>query len=262
MAAGTGQPFVYACQGRVVEARGKATAGLMALLARVRRPRVVRTFADGSRRIAYHMTGYARLSLDRRVLVVDRIDFLEVASRGVTRVAVPAVRIHRRMHGINRMGLGEIDRVVIRGVVTRTATGRVSRMYGIHERSCRSKATPDRAIDARTVGCIRVTLAAIKRCGNVPRRLRDHLHAVMRFAVMAARAVARDACRSVVKGRQRETDVRSAMTYEAVLAHRRQRHVCQRLTGRRHSVMTGGAGRRRRIIDDSHAGRRMIERRV
>lgn len=84
----------------------------------------------------------------------------------------------------------------------------------------------------------------------------------MRFAVMAARAVARDACRSVVKDRQRETDVRSAMTYQAVLPHRRQRHVCQRLTGRRRSVMTGGAGRIRRIVDDRHARYRMIERRA
>ena len=84
----------------------------------------------------------------------------------------------------------------------------------------------------------------------------------MRFAVMAARAVARDACRNVVKDRQRETDVCSAMTYEAVLPHCRQRHVCQRLSGRRRSVMTGFAGRRRRIINDSHASHRMIERRA
>ena len=83
----------------------------------------------------------------------------------------------------------------------------------------------------------------------------------MRFAVMAARAVARDAWSNVVKDRQRETAVRSAMTYEAVLPHRRQRHVCQRLTGRRRSVMTGGAGRRRHIVNDRHARARMIERR-
>lgn len=75
----------------------------------------------------------------------------------------------------------------------------------------------------------------------------------MQFSVMAARAVARDACRSVVERRQRETDIRSAMTYEAVLPRSRQRHVCQRLTGGCRSVMTGGAGRRRRIVDDSHA---------
>ncbi len=106
-----------------------------------------------------------------------------------------------------------------------------------------------------------MTLAAINRRGNVPRRLRDHLHAVMRLAVMAARAVARDAC--VVKGRQLETEVRSAMTYEAVLLPRRHRHVCQRLTGRRRSVMTGHAGRiRRSVADDPHARHRMIERRA
>ena len=84
----------------------------------------------------------------------------------------------------------------------------------------------------------------------------------MRFAVMAARAVARDACSSVAKDRQRKTEVRSAMTYEAVLPHRRQRHVCQRLTGRRRSVMTGHAGRRRHIVVDHHARVRMIERRA
>jgi len=72
----------------------------------------------------------------------------------------------------------------------------------------------------------------------------------MRFAVMAARAVgrARDACRSVVEPRQDEIEVRSAMTYDAVLAHRRQRHVCHRHTGGCRSVMTGFAGRIRRRV--------------
>lgn len=106
-----------------------------------------------------------------------------------------------------------------------------------------------------------MTLAAINRRRNVTCRLRDHLHAVMRFAVMAARAVALDACRSVVERRQLETAVRSAMTYQAVLPRGRQRHVCHRHTGRRRSVMTGGAGRIRRRVDDSHVDR-MIERRA
>ena len=84
----------------------------------------------------------------------------------------------------------------------------------------------------------------------------------MRFAVMAARAVARDAWSNVVEGWHGETAVRSAaMTYEAVLTHRRQRHVCQRHTGRRRSVMTGGAGWIRHIVDDRHLFR-MIERRA
>ncbi len=126
----TGQSFVCPCQGRVVEARDKTTAGLMALLAQVRRPRVVRTFADGSRRIAYHMTGYARLSLDRRVLVVDRIDFLEFASRRVTSVAVPALRIGG---GVCRtewgsLARGLVGRIIVGTNVARTATGRESRM--------------------------------------------------------------------------------------------------------------------------------------
>ena len=130
MAAGTGQSFVCPCQGRVVEARDKATAGLMALLTQVRRLRVGRTFADRSRGIGYHMAAYARLSLDRRVLVVDRIDFLEVASRRMTSIAIPTLRIGG---GVCRTEWGSwargvVGRFIVGSNVARTATGRVSRM--------------------------------------------------------------------------------------------------------------------------------------
>ncbi len=85
----------------------------MALLTRIRRRRVSGPFADGPNRIARNMTGYALLSLDRRILVVDRIGFLEAASRRVTRIAVPPVGIHGGMHRVTWMALGKVDRVVV-----------------------------------------------------------------------------------------------------------------------------------------------------
>jgi len=44
-------------------------------------------------------------------------------------------------------------------------------MDRIHERICPREAANDRAIDAGTVGRIRVTLAAVVRRGNVANRL-------------------------------------------------------------------------------------------
>ena len=120
------------CQCRVVEAR-KATAGLMALLTQVRRHRVVCscTLADGSRDIARRMAAYARLSLDRRVLVVDRIDFLEVASRRVTSIAIPTLRIGGgvcRTEWCGSLDRGVVGRFIVGINVACTATGRESRM--------------------------------------------------------------------------------------------------------------------------------------
>ena len=130
MTGGTGQSFVCPCQCRVVEARDKTTAGLMALLTQVRRLRVGHTFADGSRRIACHMAAYARLSLDRRVLVVDRIDFLEVASRRMTSFAIPTLRIGGGVCRTDWASLarGVVGRFIVGTNVARTATGRESRM--------------------------------------------------------------------------------------------------------------------------------------
>src|SRR5512143_3019897 len=204
MACRTGQSLVYAAhfQCRVVEARRKAAAGLVALLAHIRRRRVCRAFADGLDDIACDMTTHALLSLDGRILMVDRIGFLEITCRRVTRVAFPAVGIHGGMHGVTWMAPGKIDRIVVGSVVATTAARCVGRMYRVHKRARLRKATYDRTIDARTVVRVRVALAAIIRRGNVTRRLRDHRHAVMRFAIMATGAILRDARGNVVESWQ------------------------------------------------------------
>jgi len=111
----TRQPLVYAprIQRGVVEACSKATAGLMALLARIRRRRVCRALADGVNGIAGDMTTHALLGFNRWVLVVDRVDFLEIAGRRMTSIALPTVGIHRGVRGIAGVALGEIDRIVV-----------------------------------------------------------------------------------------------------------------------------------------------------
>lgn len=154
-------------QCRVVEARRKAPAGLMAILAYIRRRRVSWAFADRFGSIACDMTVYALLGFDGWISMVDRIGFLEVTGRRVTSIAFPPVSIHRGMHGVIWMALSEIDRIVVRDVVASAATRCVGRMYRIHKWVCFGKATYSRTIDARTVVCIRVTGAAIIRRGDV-----------------------------------------------------------------------------------------------
>jgi len=104
----TWQSVVYApgIQCRVVEARYKSAAGLMALLTQIRRRRVRWTLTDGSSGIACDMATYTRLGLDGRILVVDRIGFQEIACRGVTRIAFPAIGIDCGMHRIAWMTPG------------------------------------------------------------------------------------------------------------------------------------------------------------
>ena len=117
-------------------------------------------------------------------------------------------------------------------------------MYRIHKRIGLGIATRRRPIDERTVGFIRVTHAAIRRRGNVTYRFRDHDHAIMRFAIMATGAIIGDARRSMVKGWHGEAAESRAMAHQAILSLGWQWHVCQRLTGRGRSIVTGYAGRR------------------
>lgn len=117
-------------------------------------------------------------------------------------------------------------------------------MYRIHKRICSGKATCDRTVDAGTVGCIRVTFAAINRRGDVTCRLFDHDHAIVRFAIVTAGAVVRDASRSMVKYQHGETGEPGVMTHQTILPRRRQRNVCQRLARRCQSVMARHTGRR------------------
>ena len=203
-----------------------------------------RTFADGFKRIARDMTTYALLGLNDWILVVDRIGFLEITRRSVTGIAIPAIGIHCGMHGIRWMTLGKINRIVIGAIVAITATRCVGWMHRIYKWIGLGKAACNRTIYPRSVGLILVTHAAICRCGNVSRRLCDHNHAIMRLAIMATGAITGDARSSMVKSWHCETGESSAMTYQTVLPRRRQRHMRQRLTGRRCSIMTGYAGRR------------------
>jgi len=120
-------------QSRVVEARGKTAAGLMAILTHGRRYRVRRASADWFRGSAVDMATNACLGLNDRVLMVDRIGLHEIACRGVAGIAIPTIRIHRGMHGIRRMALGKIERIVIGAVVACAAARCVGGMNRIHE---------------------------------------------------------------------------------------------------------------------------------
>ena len=128
------------------------------------------TFADGFNRIAFNMATYAWLGLNDWVLMVDRVGFLEIPRRCVTGIAIPAIRIHRGMHRVRWMALGKIDGIIVGAIVASSATRSVGWMYRAYKRIGLGKAACNRAIDARAIGGVRVTLAAISRCGDVPRR--------------------------------------------------------------------------------------------
>ena len=184
------------------------------------------------------MTTYALLGLNDWILMIDRIGFLEITRRSVTGIAIPAIRIHCGMHGIRWMALGKIDGIIVGAIVASTATCRVGWMYRIYKRIGLGKAACNRTIDAGTIGGIRVTLAAIIRCGDVTFWFGDYDYCIMSIAVMAANAIVSDARSSMVKGRHCETGESGAMTYQTILPCCRQRYVCQRLTGRCRSIMT------------------------
>jgi hypothetical protein len=219
----TRQTVVYSAgiQSCVVETRNKSAASLMALLTQIRRRRVRWAFADGSSGIACDMATYARLGLDGWILVVDRIGFQEIACRRVTRIAFPAFGIDCGMHRIAWMGPGGIGGIVVRTVVAGAATCGVRRVNRIHKRISIGKSAGGRAVDAGTVGCIRVTIAAINRRGDVTCRLFDHDHAIVRFAIVTAGAVVHDASSSMVKCWHCETGEPSVMTHQTILPRRR-----------------------------------------
>jgi len=73
----------------------------------------VRRLCRWLRPYAATLTGHTLLSLDGRVLVVDRVGFFEVASRSVARIALPSRWRPRGVHGITWMGLCKVDRVVV-----------------------------------------------------------------------------------------------------------------------------------------------------
>jgi hypothetical protein len=80
------------------------------------------------------MATNARLALNGWVLMIDRIGLFEITRRGVTGIAFPTIRVHRGMHGIRWMALGQIDRIVICAVMACTATRCVGRMDCIRKR--------------------------------------------------------------------------------------------------------------------------------
>ena len=125
------------------------------------------TFADGFNRIAFNMATYALLGLNDWILMVDRVGFLEIPRCCVTGIAIPAIRIHRGMHRVRWMPLGKIDGIIVGAIVAGSATRGEGWMYRAYKRIGLGKAACDRAIDAGTVGGVRVTLAAISRCGDV-----------------------------------------------------------------------------------------------
>ena len=212
-------PVVYSTriQGRVVEARGKAAAGLMAVQAGIRRCRVRPALADGFHRIASGMTGHARLGFYGRILMVDRIGLQEITRRGVTGIAIPPIRIHRGMRRVRGMAPGTIDRIIVGTDVARPATGGIGRVHRIHKRVSLGITAHTRAINARTIGFVRMAGAAIRTGGeDVTRRLRDHEGGVVSLAIVARAAVFANTRRRMVEGRHGETGVHGAVTDQTV----------------------------------------------
>jgi len=92
-------------QRRMIEASREAAAGLMTLLAEIRGGWVRRVLADGLHGATRDVAIHARLGFHGRILMIDRIRLFEIAGRRVTRVALPAARVHGGVHGIARMAL-------------------------------------------------------------------------------------------------------------------------------------------------------------
>jgi len=230
MTGGTGQPIVDTAhvQRRVVEACGKAAAGLMAMLALIRRRRVGSTLADRLSRITVGVATYTLLGPDGWILVVDWIGLHEVTRRGVTRIAIPTIRINGVMHRTHWTAPGVIDRICVRTIVTRAATCCVHGMYRIYERGGRGIATRPGTVNSRTVSRIRVTHAAIRRRGNMTGWFRDHAGCVMCPAIVATAAVAGYTRCGMVKGCDREIAVHGAVTDQAIRPARcRHWHMCR-----------------------------------
>ena len=128
----TGQSFVYACQGRVVETGGETAPRLMTILAGgIRQTRMSRSSsADWFCLLVVLVTANARLRLNGGILMVDRCSFQEFTRRSMTNIAIPTVRIGG---GVCRsewgsLALGFVGRIIVGTNVARTATSRESRM--------------------------------------------------------------------------------------------------------------------------------------
>ena len=124
--------------------------------------------------------------------MIDRGGFQEITRGRVTGTAIPTIGIHRVVHGIRRMALGKIDRIVVGPDVASAAARRVGGMYRIRERVGPGKAARDRAVDAGAVCGIRVTGAAITRRWDMPFWRRDHQYGIMRMSIMATDAIIGD----------------------------------------------------------------------
>lgn len=160
--------------------------------------------------------------------MVDRIGFLEIPRRRVTGIAIPAIRIHCGMHRINWMALGKEDRIVVGTDVASTATCGVGGMDRIHKQRCCGISTRARAIDARTIEGRSMTRAAIRRCGNVTCRFRDHEGCVVSLTIVATAAIVGNTCRRMVEGRHCEITVTGAVTDQTIRPARCRRwHVRQ-----------------------------------
>ena len=120
--------------------------------------------------------------------MIDRGGFQEITRGRVTGTAIPTIGIHRVVHGIRRMALGKIDRIVVGPDVASAAARRVGGMYRIRTR----KAAQQRAVDAGAVCGIRVTGAAITRRWDMPFGRRDHEYGIMRMSIMATDAIIGD----------------------------------------------------------------------
>jgi hypothetical protein len=167
--AGIGQCAICASpsQCRVVEARGKAATGLMAILAHGRRRGVRRASADRLSGSAVGMAANARLGLNGRILVIDRIGLHEITCSGVTGIAFPTIRVHRGVHGIRWMALGKIYRIIVCAVMACTATRCVGGVDRIHKWISLGEAAQNRAVYIGAIGGVCMTLAAVSRRGNV-----------------------------------------------------------------------------------------------
>jgi len=97
----------------MVKAADEAATRLVTVLTAIGSRRVRAILAHRRRSLTGDMTAHALLSLDGRILVVNRVGFSEVTRHRVTRITVPAVRDDGRVHGGIRIAAGVIGGIVV-----------------------------------------------------------------------------------------------------------------------------------------------------
>jgi len=105
--------------------------------------------------------------------------------------------------------------------VASTATRGVGRVHHIHKRIGPGETAGNRTINTGPIGGIRVTLAAIVRCGDVTFWRRDDDYRVMRMSIMTAGAIVGNAGGGMIEAWQGEAYEAGSMAGQTILPHHR-----------------------------------------